>query len=922
MGAEAGPEDPILYRYRFGTAEFNEASFELRVAGLAVEVQRKPLELLNALLRHAGEVVTKEELLDTVWAGVITVENVVPNAMTKLRNALGPENGAAIATQQRVGYRLMAPVERVAIGRSLVSALALAAGQAVPRRENFLLAALIGKSLGNEVWTARHRKTGEVRVYKFNLNGQHLAALKREARLARVLSEGLGPRQDLVRVIDWNLETPPFFLECEFGGEALGRWAETAGRLAAMAPAGRLELFLQIAEAVAAAHSVGVLHTDLKPANILVAPAGAGWQIRVADFGSGRLLDPDRLAALGISMPGLTPIQDMADGSGSTPLYVAPEVTAGQMPTVLSDVYALGLILYQMMAGDLDKLIVPGWERDIEDELLREDIAAATDGDPARRPEGAAALVKLLRTLADRRAERIRRLAVEAAARTAMAALNRHRARRPWIRATIAVLAAGLVASLALSLQLRRSQQALATELAVANGLDRFLTDDFIGAADASVTGRTDITVAQAAKAAVDKIDTTVKDGPPEYRAALHLAMEQAFRNLGDFPAVLTEGARAVEAIQAEPATDQFRLAAARLAMADASMMLGRLDDAAALLALVAPSLDDRTALGREIEVRYWWQKSMLATSGLDLREGLADARRSWALVQRLRDPSSDSSEQIQLNLAELADQIQLSLADVERLSENYVESERLFRDLVTRQTAAYGEGDPRPNYATVGLAADLGYEERYDEAIGLLQAAVPRLEHRLGPDHYYTYSAKSFLAGLYFQLERFEEAERLWEEAVTATARREGETSVSYLTIEHNIARSRHRLGRNEEAIELLRRVIALAPATLTSSAPLRQSLRYDLADCLLDLGQDAEVPALLDGLSAETLNAAQPQNDWPGRLAYQRGRLALRTGDRWTAIQQLTTALLVITARNPEGPIPPAKIRALIGDAMGMPR
>ena len=53
---------PLLWRFRFGSAEFDEAQFELRVAGLSVEVQRKPLEILKILLNHAGEVVTKEEL--------------------------------------------------------------------------------------------------------------------------------------------------------------------------------------------------------------------------------------------------------------------------------------------------------------------------------------------------------------------------------------------------------------------------------------------------------------------------------------------------------------------------------------------------------------------------------------------------------------------------------------------------------------------------------------------------------------------------------------------------------------------------------------------------------------------------------------------------------------------------------------------
>src|SRR5262249_39721893 len=112
-----GSRPSSVFRYRFGSAEFDQAQFELRVAGERVDVQRKPLEILACLLTHSGEVVTKEELLDIVWEGRPTVENVIANALTKLRIALGPQNAECIVTQPRVGYRFVGPVERIAVGR-------------------------------------------------------------------------------------------------------------------------------------------------------------------------------------------------------------------------------------------------------------------------------------------------------------------------------------------------------------------------------------------------------------------------------------------------------------------------------------------------------------------------------------------------------------------------------------------------------------------------------------------------------------------------------------------------------------------------------------------------------------------------------------------------------------------------------------
>ena len=85
-------------------------------------------------------------------------------------------------------------------------------------------------------------------------------------------------------------------------------------------------------------------------------------------------------------------------------LYVAPEVLAGQSPTAASDVYALGVLLYQLTVGDFRKPLAPGWETDIADPLIREDIASAACGDAARRMKTAAEFAERLVTYR-RRAE-------------------------------------------------------------------------------------------------------------------------------------------------------------------------------------------------------------------------------------------------------------------------------------------------------------------------------------------------------------------------------------------------------------------------------------------------------------------------------------------------------------------------------------
>ncbi|NJR43988.1 hypothetical protein HC761_00475 [bacterium] len=308
MKVDVATPEKTLYSYRFGSAEFNEARFELRVAGLVVDTERRALEVLAHLLRHAGELVTKEELIQSVWNGRITVDKVLPNAVNKLRRALGEANAEFVSTQTRLGYRLDAIVSRTAVGQQLHSDMDLREGQTVPGRQNFKLRKQFSNNRGSEVWLAEQAKTHELRVYKFGTDHEHLRALKREATLARVLPESLPERSHFVQIMDWNFESKPYFLESEYGGQNLREWAETT--LAPLDDPARVALFLQIADAVAAAHSVGVLHKDLKPANVVIAPKdGGGWHIRLTDFGSGRLLDPERLERLGITRLGMTVTQ-------------------------------------------------------------------------------------------------------------------------------------------------------------------------------------------------------------------------------------------------------------------------------------------------------------------------------------------------------------------------------------------------------------------------------------------------------------------------------------------------------------------------------------------------------------------------------------------------------------------------------------
>ena len=97
--------------WQFADCEFDDLRYVLKVRGQAVELERKPLELLRYLLSRPGEVVRKEELLEAVWPGVLVVDASLATAVSKLRKVLGEQE--IIQTVPRVGYRIAVPVTRV-----------------------------------------------------------------------------------------------------------------------------------------------------------------------------------------------------------------------------------------------------------------------------------------------------------------------------------------------------------------------------------------------------------------------------------------------------------------------------------------------------------------------------------------------------------------------------------------------------------------------------------------------------------------------------------------------------------------------------------------------------------------------------------------------------------------------------------------
>jgi eukaryotic-like serine/threonine-protein kinase len=868
------------FSYRFGSAEFDESRFELRVAGLPVDVERRALEVLSYLLRHAGEVVTKEELLREVWAGRITVDKVLPNAINKLRRALGEANASHVSTQARIGYRLDGAVTRTAVGRQATSPLALGAGQAVPGRPHFILLRQLGRTAGSEVWLAEHQKTHEQRAYKFALDVDRLRALKREVTLLRVLQEGLADTSHVVELLDWNFEQAPYFLECKYAGLSLAEWA--GGHLASLDTTARVALFLQVADAVAAAHAVGVLHKDLKPANVLVSGDAATLHVRLTDFGSGHLLEPDRLDQLGITRLGLT-VEDRAgsDSTSGTPLYIAPELFDGQAPTVRSDVFALGILLYQLLTGRIGQPMASGWEADVGDELLRDDLRRATDGNPERRFASAAELADNLRHLEQRRAEIERQRREQETARRDRDMLARARARRPFVVALVVALASGIVVATWLQQRALDARNEARIELERATALARFLDEDLIGRSNPLVSAKgPDATLREVLLAARDRVPVRFRD-QPHTAAQIHSSLASLFGAVDLLPDAEAQARSALELLERHGGATSAAALQAHAVLVRTLARKSRFDDAKvqldALERLAGPT---PTAQARQ---QLATARSAFLIGRGEFVAATAELRAAIDGLGAAEPKHTGPRDTLRLDLI-----VTLALANQD--GQAIDEGRRLIEEAQRR---------PDNNELLVALARLAlvrAHSEDHAAAEKLLLEAQPVIVARLGENHSRHLTLLGELLGVAFRRGDWPlaagHAKSLHERA---RAKFGDDHATSYVTL-LNWARTLCEAGRAAEgadkartAHEQLQRLLGPAAAQTHDAAFVRALIE-------LDMGRAAQAQPLIDRLDPTVLESGRATGVWSAGVDALRGIALQQQGDAAAARPLLDSALAAL--------------------------
>jgi len=312
-----------------------------------------------------------------------------------------PACGTAISSHSQMPTGLATPSEaRAAVRRTpsasagRISAGSLAGEGFAPGTvlaERYRIIGLLGRGGMGEVYRADDLKLGQAVALKFL--PERLAS--DPAWIERFYAEVRHARQvshpNVCRVYDVGEIEGRHYLSMEYvDGEDLASLLRRIGRLG---PDKALEIARQLCAGLAAAHDKGVLHRDLKPANVMVDGRG---RARITDFG----------LAVGAD-------EETREGELSgTPAYMSPEQLAGRPATAQSDLYALGLVLYELFTGKraLEATTIAEWRRKHGEEpppapssvvremdpIVERVILRCLEKDPRARPRSALALAHAL----------------------------------------------------------------------------------------------------------------------------------------------------------------------------------------------------------------------------------------------------------------------------------------------------------------------------------------------------------------------------------------------------------------------------------------------------------------------------------------------------------------------------------------------
>jgi serine/threonine-protein kinase len=760
---------------------------------------------------------------------------------------------------------------------------------------------------------------------RFLQERQILARLEHPA-IARLLDGGVAP------------DGRPWLALERVDGLTLTAWAD-ARRLAI---GERVRLFLAVLGAVAFAHRNLVVHRDLKPSNILVTPAG---EVKLLDFGIAKLLDRTDEG------------ERTLFGGPLTPQYAAPEQVTGGAITTATDVYALGLVLYELLSGGRPYRVAGDSALAMERAILATDprppsaavagneavaaarassperlahrltgdldaiVGKALEKQPAARYPSAEALARDLEShLAGRP------IAARPATRAGRA-LKFARRHRVGVAATMALATALLAGLFALGYALLQSRARLA-EARRAEAIQGFLLELFSEIDPERARGR-EVPLREVVDRGAARLASELRD-QPRARAELLLTLGTVYRRLAHYreaERLLDEALALARREYGERSPEAGR---ALVALGDLDYWrddypraLDRHREALAIFtAAGTPSRSEAAAtrfnvgttlrqLGRFEEALDEERHALEIERELHGEASLEVAEIAAGLALTLHGLNRDE-EAIPFAEAALVTRRKLLPADHPRIADA-LEALGLARMGIAETTASvaaleeslairrrvHGPDHPAVLETMNSLASALEAGGRFDEALVVREAAMP-LARRILPAGSDSRGVQANnYAFLNFRLRRFAAAAAGFAEAAAIWRVTAGERSTRVATVRNNLGFALLELGRPAEAEREVAAALAIREELLgAESAEVAQSLRI-LALARLALGERAAARADLDRSVALSRRVYAERHPRLAEALASRARLAAEEGRPADARRDLEEALAIREAR-----------------------
>lgn len=500
----------------------------------------------------------------------------------------------------------------------------------------------------------------------------------------------------------------------------------------------RLALFLDAADAVEYAHRRLIVHRDLKPSNILVTVEG---ELKLLDFGIAKLLDPapsdaavTRTATLWL-----------------TPSYASPEQLLGETITTAADVYQLGLLLYELLAGQ------PAYD---SRDLTPAGLVAAAEARASLQPDGVPGELAAIVSVATRPESERRYTSVALLAADVRAFLDNRPVRArgdsmgyrvgKWLarnRLAGVSVALSLLAMIAFAVGITIGFVRAERQRDRAEAFGTFLEDTLRGAQPHIALGRDTALLEAIVDDAAARVDRELAD-QPEARDEIRLTLAQTYRSLSRYEDAHAHARSAAESVERRLGPDAGPTLYARNLLGLTFWDLGRFDEAEQVLADALPRARD--VLDRSDSTLL----DLITNLGLVVR---AQGRLSDAepLYREAMDLSRDTGGAEHPRTISTMSNLSFLLMELDQADE----AERLARQAAELGRANLGPDDSDTWLYVDKLASLIGDRGRPDEALPLHLEAFEGMQRTLGPRHSTTLGSAYNLARVQRGLERHEDA-------------------------------------------------------------------------------------------------------------------------------------------------------------------